>query len=335
MSTIKEVAYKAGVSVATVSRVINHDEAVRPETRSKVLDVIGELSYTPNLLGRHLRQTRTNKILVLIPSISNQFYSKIIRAMEKVAEKEGYDILVCMTHNDPKTERRYIELLTTRIADGIIFLSSSLTGTEMDLLASDHPVVQCSEYIEGSSTDTVGIDDEKAAYDAVSWLLESGHDRVVFMGSKTRYSSGLRRERGYKKALQDRGVDPDDRFMIFEDYSYPGGSRMAEAFLKLGADRPAAIFCISDSMAIGCINKLLEEGIRVPDDVSVMGFDDTSVAKVYNPAISTVAQPQAEIGRFAAEMLISRIKRGPSSGRGGKTEKKILKHSLVIRKTTI
>jgi DNA-binding LacI/PurR family transcriptional regulator len=335
LSTIKEVAHEAGVSVATVSRVINSDTAVRPDTRQKVLKVIDELSYTPNLLGRHLRQTRTDKILVLIPSISNQFYSKIIRAMEKVAEKSGYDILVCMTHNDPETERRYIELLTSRVADGIIFLSSGLSRAEMDMLAAAYPIVQCSEYIEGSIADMVGINDEKAAYDAVSWLLENGHDMVAFMGSKVKYSSGIRREKGYRKALKDHGKEPDERFIILDDYSYPGGGRMADSFLDLGPDRPTAVFCISDSMAIGCINKLTEKGINVPDDVSVMGFDDTSIAKVFDPAISTVAQPQADIGRIAAEMLIGRIRSGQLNGSGNETRKEILRHSLIIRNTTI
>ncbi|MFA6735612.1 MAG: LacI family DNA-binding transcriptional regulator [Saccharofermentanales bacterium] len=335
MSTIKEVAQSAGVSVATVSRVINKDPAVRPATRDKVMNAIAQLSYTPNLLGRHLRQTRTNKILVLIPSISNQFYSKIIRAMEKVSEEQGYDVLVCMTHNDPRAERRYIDMLVTRVVDGIVFFSSSLSAAQMDELASGFPVVQCSEYIEGSNTDMVVIDDEKAAYDAVSWLLRRGHKRVAYMGSQVRYSSGIRRERGYRKAVTEAGGKADERFVFLDDYSYPGGGRMAGKYLECGSDRPSAIFCISDSMAIGCINRLISEGVDVPGKVSVMGFDDTSIAKVFCPAITTVSQPQSEIGRLAAELLIDRIRNSVHKASGGKLRKIILPHDLVIRNTTI
>ncbi len=334
LSSIKEVAHKAGVSVATVSRVINGDTAVRQATRSKVLSAVDELSYVPNLLGRHLRQTRTNKILVMIPSISNQFYSKIIRAMEKVSEGYGYDILVCMTHNDPGIESRYIGLLKTRVFDGAVFLSSSMPRKQMDALASLYPVVQCNEYIEGSHTDIVSIDDERAAYDAVSWLLENGHESVAFIGSEIRYSSGIRREKGYRKALMDHGKRTDERFIILDDYSYPGGGRMAEKFLALGRERPSAVFCIADSMAIGFIKKLIETGTDVPGDVSVIGFDDTSIAKVFCPAISTVSQPQADIGRTAAEMLIDRIRGDKAEGNKMRHRRKILPHHLVIRDTT-
>lgn len=335
MSTIKEVANKAGVSVATVSRVINNDSVVRQDTRDKVLKVIEDLSYTPNLLGRHLRQTRTDKILVLVPSISNQFYSKIIRAMEKVAESEGFDVFICMTHNDPKIEKRYVELLTTKIVDGIIFLASSLRREEMDSIAASYHVVQCSEYVEGSIADTVCIDDEAAAYEAVSWFLDNGHSEVAFMGSKVKYNTAEGRENGYRKALKDHGLEIHENLIIKDDYSYPGGQRMAERFLALGEERPTAIFCISDSMAIGCINRLMEKGIKIPQEVSVMGFDDTSIAKVFCPSISTVSQQQTEIGKTAAKMLIESIRSGRYAKKNGKTRKVVLKHDIVIRETTL
>ncbi len=339
MGTIREVAEYAGVSVATVSRVINGDPVVKPSTRSLVLDAVEKLHYTPNLLGRNLRQARTNRILVLIPSISNQFYSKIITAMEKTAKADGYRVLVCMTHNDPATERGYIEMLRTRVVDGIVFFSSCLGGGQMNSLAEAFPVVQCCEYVQGSHTDAVLIDNEQAAYDAVNRLLDSGYRSIAFFGSKVRYTSGILREKGYRRALAERqgqserqertgGSGADEGLLFFDDYSYPGGQRMAAASLK-AEKRPDAVFCISDSMAIGCIRELTDRGVRVPEDIAVMGFDDTSIAKVFCPAISTVAQPQADTGRIAAEMIIGRLRDG---ARPARTE--ILPHRIVARQTT-
>jgi LacI family transcriptional regulator, repressor for deo operon, udp, cdd, tsx, nupC, and nupG len=329
MSTIKEVAQKAGVSVATVSRVINKDHRVKSATREKVLNAVSALDYTPNYLGRNLRQIRTKKILVLIPSISNQFYSKIIRGIEDVSREKGYETLVCMSHNDPEIEQNYIEMLTTRIVDGMIFLSSSLSSQDMDRLSDNYPVVQCCEYIEGSSTDYVSIDNERAAYDCVSWLLNAGHKSIAFFGSKLKYSSGISREKGYRKAMEDAGKTVDEDLVILEDYSYPGGISMAQKSLSTKDKRPEAIFCISDSMAIGCISELSEKGITVPGEISVMGFDDTSVSKVYCPPISTVAQPQKEIGRISAQMLLERIMDGRKQIRHI-----ILPHTLILRGTT-
>ncbi len=329
MNTIKEVALKAKVSVATVSRVINDDPAVKPETREMVQKVIREMEYQPNILGRHLRKARTKKILVLVPSVSNQFYSKIITQIEKTARTEGYRVMIGMSHSDKDTERDYIEMLETKSIDGIIFLSSKLTAIEMTALASKNAVVQCCEFIEGSSSDIVSIDNEKASYDAVSYLIDQGHKSIAFFGSKERYFSGNLRENGYKKALVNNGLKIAKGNLFYDDYSYTSGERMARDMRKLDK-APTAVFCISDSIAIGCIKELVDSGIKVPEEVSVMGFDDTSIAKMYMPTISTVAQPQSGFGRIAAEYLIKRIE-----GDTSPFVFRLLPHELVLRQTTI
>lgn len=326
--TIKEVAAKAGVSVATISRVINNDPAVQASTRERVLAVIRELNYEPNLLGRHLRKAQTKKILVLIPSISNQFYSKIITKMESVAQDAGYTVLVCMSHSNREIEQSYLDMLKTKVVDGLIFLTSNLTAQEMTAISEHYPIVQCCEFIAGSVTDIVSIDNEKAAYDAVSFLLEQGHRRVAFFGSSEKYCSGLMREEGYRNALKDHGIPVDESLLFYDSYGYPGGKRLADAMLRV-EDRPTAVFCISDSIAIGCINELIHLGIKIPDEVSVIGFDDTSIAKVFCPAISTVAQPQVEIGKLSMEFLIERIK-----GTDRPPAFISLPHQLILRETT-
>lgn len=326
--TIKEVAAMAKVSVATISRVINNDPAVTPATRERVLQVIEEMDYQPNLIGRHLRRSQTKKVIVLIPSISNQFYSKIITRIETTARNYGYKIMVCMSHSDKETELEYIEMLTTKVVDGMIFLSSKLDAKEMSAIAQKYPVVQCCEYIEGSQTDIVSIDNEKAAFDAVSILLEQGHSSIAFFGAKEKYNSGILREKGYHRALQEHGIKIDEKYLFFDGYSYPSGERMAMELLSL-SKRPSAVFCVSDSIAIGCIKKLIDCGIKVPEEISVMGFDDTSIAKMYNPAISTVAQPQVEIGEMAMELLIKNMTENRKT-----ISFNFLPHHLVLRETT-
>ncbi|MHB1485450.1 MAG: LacI family DNA-binding transcriptional regulator [Saccharofermentanales bacterium] len=328
MGTIKDVAAKANVSVATVSRVINNDASVSPSTKENVLKIIRDMDYSPNILGRHLRKSHTKNVLVMIPSISNQFYSKIITRIESVARKSGYTTLLCMSHNDRELELKYLEMLVTRVVDGMIFLTSQLTASEIEDISSKHPVVQCCEYIEGSNTDIVSIDNETAAFDAVSSLAGMGHRSIAFFGAKERYTSAVLRENGYLRALASHGIRIDSSLIFHDGYSYLSGQNMVMEMLRL-KEMPTAGFCISDSIAIGCIRKLIEKGIKVPDDFSVIGFDDTSIAKMYCPSISTVAQPQADIGEMAMDLLVRRMNRTADSPAAH-----ILPHRIILRETT-
>ena len=328
MNTIKDVAAKANVSVATISRVINHDSAVSSKTRETVLRVIKEMDYSPNILGRHLRKSHTKKVLIMIPSISNQFYSKIITKIESVARKAGYTTILCMSHNERDLELGYLEMLTTRFVDGMIFFTSRLSSSEINDIAQKYPVVQCSEFVEGSKTDIVSINNETAAFDAVSCLVDMGHRSIAFFGSKDKYNSGILREKGYRRALLSNHIDIDEHNLFFGGYGYLDGQNMILEMLQSDII-PTAGFCISDSIAIGCTRKLTELGINVPADFSIIGFDDTSIAKMYCPAISTVAQPQADLGEIAMDRLVRRMD-------GDKTPPatKILPHKLILRETT-
>lgn len=328
MITIKEVAAKAKVSVATISRVLNNDPAVTPKTREHVKNVIKEMDYQPNLLGRQLRKSQTKKILVMIPSISNQFYSKIISSIENTAKHTGHKVIVCMSHGDKETELAYIEMLTSKIVDGIIFLSSKLSAREMNNLARKSPIVQGCEYVSGSLTDIVTIDNEQAAYEAVKFLITNGHRKIAFLGSKEKYHSGILREDGYRRALSENGIATDEDLIIYGGYSYPDGESMALQVMEM-KQRPTAIFCISDSIAIGCIKRLTACSIKIPKEIAVIGFDDTSISKMYNPSISTVSQPQVEIGEHLMKLLAKRIE-----GEKGDAVFKKLPHKLVLRETT-
>jgi len=322
MSTVKDVAELAGVSVATVSRVVNGSGKVADSSRLRVEKAISELGYCPNLAGRKLRSGRTNKIIVLIPSISHQFYSKVVSAIERSASEKGFGVLVGITHANEATEKSFVDMLRAKWADGIIFFSSFMPSEELVKLGSEYPIVQCAEHTT-DKIPSVGIDIENAAYDAVSLLIEHGHRSIAMFSSKEKYISACQKEAGYLRALREHGIE--ESFILYDSYSYDSGARLAEKAAKLPI---TAIFCISDSIAIGAIKKLHDIGISVPDDISVIGFDDTSVSKRFIPALTTVAQPQKDIGTAAFELLHERL-----INRFAKPEFVKFPHTLIIRDT--
>ena len=207
MINIKDVAMLANVSVATVSRVINNNSSVTEETKKKVKKAIKSLNYQPNMLGINLRMARTHIVLVLIPNISNVLYAKIVKGIEDVAHKNGYNVMLCNTDSNVVRERIYINILKNRLADGIIFMASQLSAKEMNLLSTNYPLVQCCEYREDVNIAHVSVDDFSAAYKATTHLCSLGRKRIGLISSKNKFNSTLKREEGYKKALEDAKGD--------------------------------------------------------------------------------------------------------------------------------
>ena len=306
MATIRDVAKAAGVSVATVSRVLNGDDVVTSVTREKVEQAVQKLDYRPNLLGKGLRQSQTKKILVLLPTISNTFYTRIVRSMEQEAQKSGYSIVIGVTHSNREKELEYLQMLDTRLVDGAIFLSSEQRKEELSRIAQKHPIVQCSEYIPDAGCDTMTIDNEQAAYGAVLKLIELGHRRIAFAGSEKPYTSAVLREQGYRRALKESSIAVEEQLIIKGDYSFSSGSEMFERLMQI-QDPPTAIFTIADSIAVGMLRASYTNEKFQKHPVAISGFDDTSLAQIYVPALSTVAQPRREIGTLAMQMMCSRI----------------------------
>jgi LacI family repressor for deo operon, udp, cdd, tsx, nupC, and nupG len=327
LRTIKDVAQAAKVSVATVSRVLNHDEKVSPQTRERVLQVVRQLGYTPNVLGRNLRMSATNRILVLLPTLSNQFYSRIIRGIEQTAQLHGFQVMLSTTHSDAATERGYLELLYNRSVDGIILLSSELSPELLSETASKYPLVMCSEYVEGARLSAVTVDNFQAAYDAVTYLVETGNERVALIGNQKTYSGRLR-TKGYLQALRDHGIPVEDRLIVGSDYSFQSGVAAAGELLTSGAP-PSAVFTVSDVLAAGVLKQLVNRGKTAGSDMDVLGFDNTSLAKMLTPALSTVSQPRAALGKRAMELLIDKM-----NDLNCADQSVFLPHELVIRETT-
>lgn len=326
MATIKDVARLAGVSVATVSRVINDSESVREETKQDVQRAIDQLQYSPNLLGRNLRKLQTKRIMVVVDTISNQFYSRVLRGIEEKAREQEFSVMICTTRGSKAMLLEHLKLLQTRAMDGAILMCADLASAEIAQLRELYPIVCACEPILDRSIPNVSIDDFQASCDATSFLLSRGHRRIAVVGTPTQCTSSFQRMNGYFRALKMYGLQPEKKLMIKEGYTYRAGERAAKKLLAMER-LPDAVYAFSDAVAIGIIKELAHQGIKVPDDISVMGFDNTAMSEVYLPSITTVAQPQYEIGSTAMELLMEQID-------GERTVRNVyLKHEIICRES--
>lgn len=331
-TTIREVAALAGVSDATVSRVLNGSPSVTEKTRKHVLSVIEQTGYRPNLLGRNLRRMQTGNILVLLPSISNDFYSLIIRGIEDIARQQGYYALICSTYGKLKIESHYLSLLHNRLADGVIVLSSELESEQLQHLSRQHPLVFCSEYRKGLGISAVSVDNRSAGREAAEHLLSLGHRKIAFVGGTPDYLSSEDRKKGFLDATKKAGITTPPEYLEKTTYSFGGGMRVCDRLLGL-SDPPTAIFAVSDSIAVGILRRITQKGLRAGRDLAVMGFDDTAIASVYSPTLTTITQPRRQLGRAAMELLLSRME---DSRQGQKKEiLKLFPHQLIIRESTV
>lgn len=328
MSTIAEVAKEAGVSVATVSRVINQTSPVSPETENKVNAAISKLNYCPNVLARSFRTNESRMISVLIPNITNPYYSKIVAGIEDTMKRNGYNTMLCITEMDRVRTKEFLDLMRYKRADGAIVLET----TACDLIstyAKNHPIVQCSEFCIDASISYVSIDNFAAAKQIVEYLMSLGHKKIGFIGSTNEFYSSKQRKNGYIDALNDAGIKIDSKYMNYADdnYSFRSGVQAAKEMLSQ-SERPTAIFCISDMIALGALGAANELGINVPKDVSIIGFDDVEYATMFHPLLTTVSQPCYSLGKVAADLMLKRL--------NGKRniQRIILDHKLILRESS-
>lgn len=326
MASIKDVAKEAGVSVATVSRVINKKGVCTNETQKLVYDTIEKLGYKPNLFGRALKQNETKIIMIMLSSLANTFCNNVIHSIDQIAEENGYCIMVCATQGNKDKEDYYLNFACNGFFDGIIILNSSLSQKEMSNLSENIPVVQCNEYIDTESTPFVSIDNEAASYDAVNMLIKNGRRNIVYFTVDNELISTKDRFTGYKKALEDNGIDFNEELVIYGNYGYRNASAMFEKFLEKNIPFDS-IFAISDRMAAGAMSVLTVKGYKVPSEVEVIGFDNTDISYTSSPKITTVSQPHHELGSDAFNKIIKLINKIP-------TENTILPHNIIVREST-
>ncbi|MDF2891513.1 MAG: transcriptional regulator, LacI family [Clostridia bacterium] len=326
--TIKDIAKLAGVSVATVSRVINDDAGVAEKLRNRVLQVIKETNYIPNTVGRNLRKSKSDMILVMLPTLSNPFYAKILKGIEKRASEHDYGILVSVTHHESRIEKKYLKMLQMKQADGVISLFSTLIAEELNDLAGKYPIVQCCEYTEGAHLPYVMIDNKKAAYEATKYFISSGHKRIGMISGSFYESSERAREQGYKEALMDSGLPFDEGYIFKSNYKPESAMEMCRKLLDM-PEPPTAVLTVSDTLAIGAIKYLKSVGVEVGKDMDVIGFDNASITRVYDPTISTVSQPRYDLGTVSVDLVIEKINNLSTVNKGI-----ILPHELILREST-
>ncbi|QQK77344.1 LacI family DNA-binding transcriptional regulator [Salicibibacter cibarius] len=327
MVNIQRVAKEAGVSVATVSRVLHDQNTVTAKTRLKVEETIQKLNYQPSMLGRNLRKSESRLLLVLIPEISNPFYFDIIKGIESFAISHNYNILLCETDSSPERENIYFDLVKAKMADGIISMDPAVNVEALLDLAENHAIIQCSEYMIEKEIPYVTIDNEAAAYRAVKHLIKIGNKKIAFINSNQKYLYARQRNKGYQKALEEHGIPVREEYIFHTEHlGFEYGQQAAKKILNLN-DRPTALFAVSDLLAIGALKEISACGLHVPDDMAVVGFDKIEFSNMTNPALTTISQPMYKMGTIAVEMLIKKLK-------GEKVESVILDHELVIREST-
>jgi LacI family repressor for deo operon, udp, cdd, tsx, nupC, and nupG len=331
VSNIYEVAKRAGVSTATVSRVLSRPNIVAPATRRRVLQAVERLGYAPNSAAKNLRTLRSGKLLVTVPDISNPFFSLILQGIEEAAHRAGYAVLLGDTQHNEKREERYALMLKRKEADGLIFLGHRLPREAATLVRAAGPrcapVVNGCEFSPRLGVPSVHIDNAKAAYEALDHLFGLGHRRIGAITGPLVSPLSRDRLRGATARAKAAGAR-HDLIVRHGDFSIESGVTAAEHLLSL-KNSPTAVFCFNDEMAMGVIETARSRGLRVPQDLSVVGFDDIRFARYMDPPLTTIAQPMREIGEGTVRLLLE-ILRGNAITPISVT----LPHKLVIRAST-
>jgi LacI family repressor for deo operon, udp, cdd, tsx, nupC, and nupG len=331
VANINDVARRAGVSTATVSRVLSNAAVVAPATRRRVMAAVERLGYAPNATAKNLRMLRTRRLLITVPDISRPLFSLILQGIEETAHGEGYAVLLGDTQYDQGREERYAQMLQAKEADGLIFLGRKLSkGVETLVRASAPrraPVVNALGFVPQLGIPSVQIDNKAAAVETMDHLYRLGHRHVgLVTGPALSYVSD-QRLRGASERAKKEGAE---RHLVVMngDFSVDSGVVAGEKLLSR-KNPPTAIFCFNDEMAMGIIHTARRRKLRIPDDLSVVGVDDIRYARYTDPPLTTVAQPMRQMGEIAVRVLLDVLNNGKTS-----PEHVTLPHTLVIRAST-
>ncbi|QNF30906.1 MULTISPECIES: LacI family DNA-binding transcriptional regulator [Metabacillus] len=327
MMKMSDVAKLANVSPATVSRVLSNPELVSKETRQKVLDVINEVNYKPHIVARQFRTKETKIILVVVPDITSAFFSKVLRGIEHVAVNNGYQVILGDTENDIEREKEYINLLLQKQADGMVLLTARLNKTNLEEISEHFPMVLACEYMDGLNVPTVSIDNISSARKATEHLIKLGHTKIAHITGPINVILSRDRMRGYQQAMMSHELDIDSAYIQEGDFSFESGYNQTLKLLAL-ENPPTAVFAFNDEMAMGAIKAAKDSGLKAPEDLAVVGFDNVKMSSVIEPNLTTINQPKYEIGKKAMELLLKLI-----NGESINKKKFVMKDELIIRES--
>jgi len=328
---IKSIAEEAGVSVATVSRVLNHPDVVSPKTREGVLAVVDRMDYTPNLLARGLKLKKTDVIALLLPELRDFNYMEIAQGVEDVAHQKGYVMMLCTMEDDRTKEKEYIENLMTRQVDGMILAFSNLT--KQDLLSvkkKQIATVFIGRNSELADENVVYVDYCAATVEVIRHMADIGHKTIgMIVGEKPRQEN---REKllGFQKGLQEMGLDYHEALVIEAANNAEGGYLAVSQFLNRG-QRPDAIFVTSDMMAIGAMEKIKQSELSIPKDIAIVGFDNLKISAFVEPKLTTVVNPAYCMGLVAARLLFNTMEEG--EGQEAQVQEILIQSKLKVRKS--
>lgn len=325
--TIRDVAKHANVAISTASRVINNSGYVSEETRQRVEEAIRELGYVPNSIARSLKWKQTFSIGLIVADIGNPFYAELAQAVERAARERGYSVLLTNTDAKASQERVCVDVLTAKQVDGIVWYSPIDEELVQEVMENTRTTVVVITGKEGHiGHHTIRIDDQLGAFEAVNHLISLGHTRIGYIAEPDDPKFPQERMKGYRRALAEAGIPVDERLIVRGTYQEGSGLEAIKILLSLD-ERPTAVFCANDLMAIEAMQYAREVGLRIPEDLAIVGFDNTKPAGLHGIDLTTVAQPTYEMGREGAKLLISSLAK-PLSPR-----QLLLRPSLVIRKS--
>ena len=331
--TIYDVAKALNISPSTVSRGLKNHPHIKKETKKKILTTAREMGYQHNQFASNLRQKHTNTIGVVVPKLNSYFMATVISGIEKITSKNGYGLIISQSQESWKKEISCISTLFNSRVDGLL-VSLSFDTKNMDhfniILNKDIPIVFFDRVADCYGCMNIVIDNYKAGYEATSHLIEQGCKRIMHMGGNLLRNVYSERFRGYKQALDDNKIEIDQNLIILSDLSIEAGKEIAKKILKI-MPRPDGIFASNDASAVAIIVELEKAGVKIPDEIAVVGFNNEPISQVVQPNLSTVNYPAMEIGEIAATSLINKLKNSQSDN----LSTIVLKHNLIIRKSSM
>ena len=307
MSTIGDVAKRAGVSMMTVSRVINNSGYISQETRQRVEQAIAELGYVPNALARSLCFKQTKTLALVLTDITNPFFTTVARGVEDTASEQGFSVMFCNTDESQADEAEYLNVIVQKQVDGVLLVpAASAPDSARFLRERNVPFVVLDRRIRGDEVDTVRGDSEQGAFDLTQHLLSLGHRRIGMLSGPSVVTTAADRVAGYRRALLEAGAPPDDSLILEGPYTLDSGYMLAEQILTHDL-RPTALVAANNFIAIGALRALRAAGLRVPKDMSLVAFDDLPAPIVIDPFFTVVSQPAYEMGQRATALLLERL----------------------------
>jgi LacI family transcriptional regulator len=328
MPTIKDVARQSGVSISTVSAVLNNSSWVPSDTKAHVQNTIKELGYRPNRVAQSLKKGHSNVVAVIVSDIANPYFTEVVSSLQTRLMQEQLNLVICNSNRSHDLGDKHFEFMLARQMDGIVIIGDSVTPSALERWQErdDVPVVAIERDYGIEQLPTLLVDSEQAAFEATSHLIEQGHTNIAMIAGPTQgvgsttFGRSTRLE-GYKRALETAGIAYKPHYVVEGDFQLPSGERAMTVLLNL-AQYPTAVFAANDLMAIGAMKSIHAAGLRTREDIAVVGYDDISIASIITPSLTTLAMPKRELGEAAAEILLRRLR--PSTRTGDVTDTKTL-----------